>query len=162
LGLYFWPQVSKNMLSEQTINIYLTIEGTMNLSAVIRSFKKEKVVNVVLLANWLSCSIATARRRLKTWGAYTSYNRNGRYYTLPESAEFDNNGLWQYQGVMFSKHGNLKQTLVHLVTHSMQGSSSTELGELLGLQPRSFLSPFATIRRFIGKSWRGGGYGAYA
>jgi hypothetical protein len=114
----------------------------MNLSAVIRSFKKEKVVTVVLLATWLSCSIATARRRLKAWRAYTSYNRNGRYYTLPQVAEFDDNGLWWYQGTFFSKHGNLKQTLVRLVTDSVQGLSGSELGELLGLQPRSFLSHF--------------------
>jgi hypothetical protein len=114
----------------------------MNLSVVFRSFKKEKIVTVVLLASWLSCSVATARRRLKAWGAYTSYNCNGRYYTLPEIAEFDDNGLWRYQGVFFSKHGNLKQTLVHLVTHSVQGLSGSELGKLLGLQPRSFLSHF--------------------
>lgn len=114
----------------------------MNLSAVIRSLKKEKVVTVVLLATWLSCSVVTARRRLKAWRAYTSYNRNGRYYTLPEIAEFDANGLWRYQGICFSKHGNLKHTLVHLVTHSVQGLNGAELGELLGLQPRSFLSHF--------------------
>ena len=74
----------------------------MNLAAVIRSFKKEKVVTVVLLAAWLSCSIATARRRLKAWSAYTSYNHNGRYYTLPEIAEFDDNGLWRHQSVFQS------------------------------------------------------------
>ena len=62
--------------------------------------------------------------------------------TLPQIAEFDANGLWRYQGVCFSKHGNLKQTLVHLVTHSVHGLSGAELGELLGLQPRSFLSHF--------------------
>jgi len=95
-----------------------------------------------VLAAWLSCSIATARRRLKAWRAYTSYNHNGRYYTLPEIADFDPNGLWRYQGVFFSKQGNLKQTLVHLITHSAQGLSGAELGELLGLQPRSFLSHF--------------------
>ena len=114
----------------------------MDISAVIRSFKKEKIVTIVLLATWLSCSIPTARRRLKAWKAYTSYNHNGRYYTLPEIAQFDANGLWRYQGVFFSKHGNLKETLVHLVTHSEQGLSGSELGELLGLQPRSFLSHF--------------------
>ena len=54
----------------------------MNLSAAIGSFKEEKIVTVVLLASWLSCSVATARRRLKALSAYTSYNRNGRYYTL--------------------------------------------------------------------------------
>jgi len=116
--------------------------STMNLSPVIQQFKNKKVVTVVVLAAWLSCSIATARRRLKAWRAYTSYNHNGRYYTLPEIADFDRNGLWRYQGVFFSKHGNLKQTVVHLVTHSAQGLSGAELGELLGLQPRSFLSHF--------------------
>jgi len=114
----------------------------MDISAVIKSFKKEKIATIALLATWLSCSIPTARRRLKQWGAHTSYNHNGRYYTLPQIAEFDVNGLWRYQGVFFSKHGNLKQTLVHLVTHSAQGLSGAELGELLGLQPRSFLSHF--------------------
>ncbi len=114
----------------------------MHLSTVIQKFKNQKVVTVVVLAAWLSCSIATARRRLKAWRAYTSYNHNGRYYTLPEIADFDHNGLWRYQGVFFSKHGNLKQTFVHLVTHSAQGLSGAELGELLGLQPRSFLSHF--------------------
>lgn len=114
----------------------------MEISGVIKVFKKEKIVTIVLLATWLSCSIATARRRLKQWGAYTSYNHNGRYYTLPQIAKFDANGLWRYRGVFFSKHGNLKQTLVHLVTHSAQGLSGAELGELLGLQPRSFLSHF--------------------
>ena len=114
----------------------------MDLTTVIRSFKKEKVVTVAQLASWLSCSIVTARRRLKAWRAYTSYNRNGRCYTLPEIAKFDDTGLWRHQGAFFSKHGNLKQTLIHLVTHSVQGLSGAELGEILGLQPRSFLSHF--------------------
>ena len=114
----------------------------MDLSAVIRAFKKEKVVTILLLTTWLSCSVATARRRLKAWGAFTSYNCNGRYYTLPQIAKFDANGLWRYRGIFFSKHGNLKQTLIHLITHSEQGLSGAELGGLLGLQPRSFLSHF--------------------
>jgi hypothetical protein len=114
----------------------------MDLTAVTRSFKKQKIVTIDQLASWLSCSVVTARRRLKTWRAYTSYNRNGRYYTLPEIAQFDDIGLWRYQGAFFSKHGNLKQTLVHLVTHSKHGLSSAELGKILGLQPRSFLSHF--------------------
>jgi len=114
----------------------------MDLTQVTRAFKRQKVVTIVQLSNWLSCSIVTARRRLKAWHAYTSYNHNGRYYTLPEIAQFDDIGLWWHQGAFFSKHGNLKQTLVYLVAHSEQGLSSTELGEILGLQPRSFLSHF--------------------
>ena len=127
----------------------------MNLSTVINKFKKKKVVTIVVLAAWLSCSIPTARRRLKAWRAYTSYNQNGRYYTLPEIADFDENGLWRYQGVFFSKHGNLKQTLAHLVIHSAQGLSGTELGELLGLQPRSFLSHFRDHPEIFRENLRG-------
>lgn len=114
----------------------------MDISTVIKVFKKESIVTVALLATWLSCSIPTARRRLKEWSAYTSYNHNGRYYTLPGIPDFDAHGLWRYRGVFFSSHGNLKQTVVHLITNAEQGLSSSELGELLGLQPRSFLSHF--------------------
>ncbi len=114
----------------------------MDPNTAIKSFKKEKITTVVQLADWLSCSVVTARRRLKSWNAYTSYNLNGRYYTLPGITRFNDIGLWQYQGAFFSRHGNLKQTLIHLVTHSAQGLSGAELGEILGLQPRSFLSHF--------------------
>ncbi len=82
----------------------------------------------------------TARRRLKDWKAYTSYNHNGRYYTLPGIPELDHHGLWRYRGVFFSKHGNLNQTVARLITDSEQGLSDAELGELLALRPRSFLS----------------------
>ena len=116
----------------------------MKPSAPIQSFQKQRIVTVALLATWLSCSIATARRRLKQWSAYTSYNHNGRYYTLPEIADFDAHGLWRYKGVFFSKHGNLKQTVVHLITDSEHGLSGSELGALLGLQARSFLAHFRT------------------
>ncbi len=114
----------------------------MNQNNALQSFKKEKITTVVQLAGWLSCSVVTARRRLKSWNTFTSYNLNGRYYTLPETAQFNDIGLWQYHGAFFSRHGNLKQTLIHFVTHSAQGLCSSELGKILGLQPRSFLSHF--------------------
>jgi hypothetical protein len=127
----------------------------MNTSAVIKSVKKERIVTVALLVTWLSCSVPTARRRLKEWRAYTSYNHNGRHYTLPGIAQFDEHGLWRYRGVFFSKHGNLKRTVVHLITHSEHGLSGSELGELLGLQPRSFLSHFRTHPELYREELRG-------
>jgi hypothetical protein len=127
----------------------------MDATAAIISFKTERIVTVALLTTWLCCSMATARRRLKEWRAYTSYNHNGRYYTLPGIAEFDEHGLWRYRGVFFSQHGNLKQTVVHLIIHSQCGLSSAELGELLGLAPRSYLSPFRTHPALYREALRG-------
>lgn len=57
--------------------------------------------------------------------------------------KFDANGLWQHQGVFFSRYGNLKKTVVGLVCSSPAGLDAGELRSLLGLDPRSFLSAFA-------------------
>jgi len=74
--------------------------------------------------------------------AYTSYNQNGKYYTLPQVPQFNQHGLWRYKNVAFSIHGNLKKTIIHLVTASPAGLSGRQLGELLGLSPQSFLHHF--------------------
>jgi len=108
-----------------------------------RAFRKEVVLTLAEVADLIDSSIYTARRRLKEWQALTSYNRNGRYYTLPDVPMFDANGLWQRRGVYFSRYGTLKQTVVELIRRSPAGLDAGELRSLLGLEPRSFLSAFA-------------------
>jgi hypothetical protein len=95
------------------------------------------------VAELVDSSIHTARRRLKDWRAHTSYNQNGRYYALPDVPAFDGDGLWHWRGVFFSRYGNLKQTVVELIRRSSAGVDAGEIGSLLGLDPRSFLSSFA-------------------
>ncbi|MFW5803587.1 MAG: hypothetical protein ACOCWJ_06675 [Verrucomicrobiota bacterium] len=115
----------------------------MNGSDLQRRLKKLKIFTIGELSTWLACSAATARRRLKQWNAFTSYNCNGRYYALPDVPEFNRDGLWACGGAFFSRHGNLRRTVVHLVTASSAGLTSAEIGETVGLAPRSFLSHFA-------------------
>ncbi len=88
-------------------------------------------------------TIHTARRWLKAWGACRSYNKNGRYYALPETPEFDANGIWQWKEVFFSCHGNLGKTLVTLICRSEAGLDASEIKATLKLDPRSFLSGFS-------------------
>ena len=106
------------------------------------AFRAKKIATVDEIAVFLGASLPTARRRLKAWGAYRSYNHNGRFYALPAVVRFDDNGLWQYRGKGFSEHGNLSQTLVQLVTRSEGGLGAAELGVLLGMAPHAFLSQF--------------------
>ncbi len=108
----------------------------------IKIFKKKKVLMIEELSGLLDSSLITARRRLKQWKAYTSYNQNGRYYVLPDVANFDTHGLWRHQDILFSQHGNLKQTVVALVKNSPAGLTGLQIGELVSLAPRSFLSHF--------------------
>ena len=58
-------------------------------------------------------------------------------FTLPAVSTFDDKGLWKYQEVCFSSHGNLKQTAVWLVQQAPRGLDSQELGGLVGLSARS-------------------------
>jgi len=105
-------------------------------------FKQKKVMTMQDLVHLFECSQRTVQRRLKKWDYITSYNYNGRFYTLPDIAKFDKNGLWHYKNICFSKYGNLKQTLIHLVKNADEGLTSGQIGKLLGLNPRSFLSHF--------------------
>ena len=111
-------------------------------SIALRAFKRKKVLVVEELGKLLASSLATARRRLKEWHTYSSYNHNGRYYVLHDVAEFDPNGLWRYKTIFFSQKGNLKKAVIHLVQSSPAGLTGAEIGELVGLAPRSFLSHF--------------------
>jgi len=106
------------------------------------SIKNEKIITLKMLVSILTCSSRTAQTKLKLWGAYTSYNQNGKYYTLPEIPHFDVHGIWRFNKVAFSKHGNLKKTIIHLVTSAPAGLTGKQLGELLGLSPQSFLHHF--------------------
>jgi len=129
----------------------------MKVEELLRKLKYVKVFTVIELSGWLSCSIPTARRRLRAWDAHTSYNCNGRYYALADVPEFDSNGLWRCRGAFFSRHGNLKRTVSQLVAASPAGLTPAELSETLGLEARSFLSHFrddlALFRERRGRSY---------
>lgn len=108
-----------------------------------KAFHKKMILTLTEVADVLDLSVHSARKRLKEWGALSSYNQNGRYYALPDVPEFDANGLWQHRGVFFSQYGTLKQTVVEQVWRSPTGLEAKEIGSLLGLNPCSFLSAFA-------------------
>ncbi len=104
-----------------------------------QTFARKKVLTIEQLVNLLQCATITVRRRLKQWSAFTSINKNGRFYTLPQIPVFDEKGLWRYQSVLFSNHGNLKQTMIELIRHSNAGMSAAELAPVLDLEPSSYL-----------------------
>ena len=115
------------------------------LESVFKFLEDKKVFTLDQLVSSLSCSTPTARLKLKQWQAYTSYNQNGRYYTMPTVPRFDENGLWFYEAISFSKYGNLKNTVVHLINTSPIGLTGNEIGNLVRLPPRSFLHHFRNV-----------------
>ena len=115
------------------------------LKSVFNFLEDIKVFTLDQLMISLSCSMPTARLKLRHWQAYTSYNQNGRYYALPAVPCFDENGLWFHKNIFFSKYGNLRNTVVHLINNSPLGLTGNEIGKLVNLSPRSFLHHFRDV-----------------
>ena len=111
----------------------------------INTFSLEKVLTVTKLSEILQCSLITVHRRLKEWGACTSYNKNGRYYTLHSIPAFNKNGIWRYQDIYFSRYGTLKNTVIALVIKSKNGLNHAELKEIIGMNPKCFLARFKQL-----------------
>ena len=115
---------------------------------VLKRFHRIKVLTIEQLVDLLKTSVITARRHLKKWETYTSFNHNGRYYTLPRIPQFDNNGIWKYQTILFSKYGNLKQTIIELVRRSEAGLSAREVAQIVEIPSNS--SIFSQLQNVSG------------
>jgi len=111
-----------------------------SIDRVVKRFRTKKVMTVDEIETMLNCSAITVRRYLNQWLAITSYNFNGRYYALPDIPSFDERGLWQYESIRFSEHGNLKKTIVHMVENSSDGLEASAIFDLSGLNSYFFLS----------------------
>jgi hypothetical protein len=125
------------------------------IAEVMSRFRRRKIQTLGEVAQLIHRTVHTARRKLKVWKTHHSYNQNGRYYTLPDVPEFDANGLWRWRGAFFSRYGTLRQTLIELVRRSAAGLNASEIGYLLGLDPRSFLSAFANDPQLMREKTQG-------
>lgn len=73
----------------------------------------------------------TVFRKLKQLAYRTSYSHRGSYYTLDETARFDQTGLWSFQSVWFSRWGTLLDTAEAFVESSAAGCFVEDLDNLL-------------------------------
>ena len=73
----------------------------------------------------------TVFRKLRQLAYRTSYSHRGSYYTLDENMRFDENGLWSFHSVWFSREGTLRATAEALVGKSEAGYFVEELDHLL-------------------------------
>lgn len=91
-------------------------------------FERHKVLDMTHLCEALGWSSrVTAYRYLRKLNHLTSYTHDGKYYTLPQFAQFDSNGFWYYGDIGFSSQGTLVNTLAHFITMSESGKTNAEL-----------------------------------
>lgn len=73
----------------------------------------------------------TLQRRMKEQGILASYNQNGKFYTATVYCRFNRDGIWEYNQILFSKVGNLYETIVYLIEQSTGGYTTKDLNEIL-------------------------------
>ncbi len=96
---------------------------------------KQQVVNMNALSKILQTkSRMSIFRRLKEIGYFSSFSHAGKYYTLTNIPQFDENGLWFHQEIGFSRFGTLKATIIELVCGSSVGLTHLELSQLLRIK----------------------------
>ena len=88
---------------------------------IVQQLRKERVARWQALAQQLDCSTKTVQRALAQVGYYNSLNYNATFVTLQDVPRFDPHGLWTYQDVHFSQHGNLPQTIRQLIEQASAG-----------------------------------------
>lgn len=94
-------------------------------------FQQQPCWTINQLSQTMNYATISIRRFLKTCGYCTSFTHNNRWYTLRPIPQFNRQGLWFYDQIGFSQHGNLTDTILHFVNHSSQGMSARQLTELL-------------------------------
>jgi hypothetical protein len=135
----------------------LPLGDLMDTKIVMKTFRSRKVLTLEKLTSLLGHSIRTTRRFLKQQNALTSINRNARFYTLPDLPKFDSNGIWQYRGIFFSLHGNLRQTILQLILRSDAGLTANEIIRMVGLSGNSpFVSTFKDVEAITREEHRSG------
>jgi hypothetical protein len=106
-----------------------------SLKSLQKIFLKQRVVNISSLSKILQTqSRMSIFRRLKEIGYFSSFSHAGKYYTLTIIPQFDENGLWFFQEIGFSRFGTLKATIIELVCGSSAGLTHLELNQLLRIK----------------------------
>lgn len=118
-------------------------------------FSQEKCWRIDELHQSINYSIISIRGFLKQVGYFSSFTHNSKWYTLSSIPAFDKNGLWFYEAIGFSKHGNLKKSILYFINKSPKGLSAKQLAELLLTPCHAVLNHMfksGYINRFRGKA----------
>lgn len=102
------------------------------INQLVSLFSEKVVLTINDLKNVLKTeSRMTIFRKLKQLPYKSSYSHCGKYYTLDGFAQYDKNGIWNYNKILFSKYGTLKNSVLETIERSRIGLTSSELFELL-------------------------------
>ncbi len=105
-------------------------------------FKKNIVMDIDDLTKQTSSSRITVFRHLKETGYITSYNHNGKYYTLLEIAHFDESGIFDHKGILFFRNGGIQELVIKEIDSSEKGYTAEEMSRKIRTRVSNQLHQF--------------------
>jgi len=115
-------------------------------------FRRRRIVTMPEMKAALGTTVdRTVLRKLQELLYHCSYSHRGKFYTLDALAEFDDRGLWTYQGARFSRFGTLIDTAEQFVTRSDRGYLASELADELQVSVKEPLLKLVNLRRLARK-----------
>jgi hypothetical protein len=110
---------------------------SFHADALVKALRNRKIATMPELKEALGTAVdVTVFRKLKQLAYRSSYSHRGAYYTLDETARFDQSGLWSCQSVWFSRWGTLLDTAEAFVERSAAGCFIEELDNLLHVETK--------------------------
>ncbi len=101
-------------------------------SKLLELFENNTVVTLDEIREGLDgVSSMTAFRYLGLVPHRRSYNRNGKLYARHDPSRYDRNGLWNWEGALFSVDGSLRATVRRMVYEAEAGATNRELQDRL-------------------------------
>lgn len=93
-----------------------------------QAFRSKHVLDLQALKAALGAvSRTTVFRALVKVGYLTSYSHRGGFYTLEQIPDFNEDGIWTWGDVMFSRWHTLRATVSHMVNEAPAGRTHAEL-----------------------------------
>lgn len=104
-------------------------EKAQKLRMFIRAHGACKVEDIM---NEFNVTRSTAFGYLRDERFLTSVNNKGQYHIEITGINFNRYGLYKKNGMIFSKYGNLLQTVAGLISNSPEGMRASEVSRLVG------------------------------
>lgn len=115
----------------------------------------KSLVTVNDLVEEFKISRVAAFQYLKKERTLTSINFKGQYHVKNTGLKFNRYGLVTVNDKVFSRHGNLVETIVHLVNHSPAGMPVADLNRLTGTKTHMQCTDMHKVGRLFRKKFNG-------
>ena len=97
-------------------------------------FASKKITSFQVIVESIKCPEITIRRDLRDLEAITSFSHQRRFLTLPDIPTFDENGIWFYEDIEFSRYRDSLALIVEIINNSENGMSRESIEEILGIK----------------------------